>query len=99
SAFAHAAGATPAKENRLLRRCGGDTQTIQYLINPNSRWKEYYAVYANNFLRDNPRFDGVFIDEMLGRLLVAGRFVRRITGEPRVVGEDGLTIKIGRAHV
>lgn len=88
NAFVHARGMAMSPENRLLLRC----VPSQILMDPRSRWREYYSSYILGLIAANPRWDGVFIDNALGRLNTSGRYVREIKLEPRVVSSDGKTI-------
>ncbi|MBN2518268.1 MAG: hypothetical protein JXB14_05465, partial [Candidatus Altiarchaeota archaeon] len=88
-AFVHAKGFPATKENRLITR----SYFGQYLMNPGSKWREYYSAYVGGTYLKDPRVDGIFMDNALGRLLISGRYVR-LVNESREVGDDGRTITI-----
>lgn len=86
SAFLHGRGLSPVKDYRLIRRpTTPDLQPIdfQYLMDPSSRWREYFADYLKGVLVANPRLDGIFIDNVLSRLITSvsspasGRYLRQ----------------------
>ena len=89
-AFVHAKNEPAGPPSRLLVRCC----TSQYLLYPGEIWRQAYAEYARRFLNEHPAYDGIFMDNALGRLLVHNRYWRRVEDQPATVGPDGRTIAL-----
>ena len=93
--FVHAANMPETPASRLQMRCDDG----QYLTYPGEAWRSYYAEEANRQIALNPRFDGIFMDNGLGRLLVTNRYWRRVENEAHTVSQDGMTISLPLANL
>jgi hypothetical protein len=89
-AFVHVKDEPPTPNTRLRMRCDFE----QYLMYPGPAWRQYYADYALLTLQRNPNYDGIFMDNGLGRLIIGHRYWRPIQGYEAIVGPDGRTIEL-----
>ena len=90
AAFVHAKDEPLTADSRLRIRCCEQ----QYLMYPGAPWRQYYANYALTMLQRNTSYDGIFMDNGLGRLITTNRFWRPIVNYEATVGSDGRTISL-----